>query len=54
MLKYIFDRKLNLFDCLAISAIGTLAAISFWWFLLLIPAIIFSTMMERRYVKSNA
>lgn len=54
MLKYIFDRKLNLFDCLAISAIGSLGASNLWWFLLLIPAIIFSTMMERRCVKPNA
>lgn len=54
MLKYIFDRRLNLFDCVMISLIGYLASTNFWWFLLLIPAIIFSTMMERRYVQPKA
>lgn len=48
MLKFIFDRKLNLFDCVCISAIGTAASINAWWFLALLPAMAFSNFMEQR------
>jgi hypothetical protein len=51
MKKYFFKPRFNVFDIIAVIVLGASYSITFWFATLIIPAVLWSTHMEKEFRK---